>query len=145
MCLPQFTQVSIRVVTTEWIAFCLRLGELVDPDSSPTFSLPRNPARHPLAFREEAARPTAAATGLVGGGERYVVGDIVSYDERSATSGTSSTSFKQERPIARIVEFFRYPCTSMMKSCMFKYALLIYVILSERIAEAAQAFAFSLC
>jgi hypothetical protein len=102
----------------------------VDPASSPTFLLPRDPVRHPLVIRS--ALPARAGGGAGAGAgagaeavslsERYVVGDIVVYEERDGApspnvvvcggahahdSPPTAMATHKSRPVARICEFFR--------------------------------------
>jgi len=104
---------KFRVVTTEWVAFCLRVGEYVDPGSSATFHLPRDPARHPLATRG-GALPVEKRHVSAGNSksERYVVGDVVSYDSGEIGAYDPTCHKREHRTrstlaYARIVEFFR--------------------------------------
>lgn len=109
---------KFRVVTTEWVAFCLRVGEYVDPVSSVTFHMPRDPARHPLTTRgvtvplDSSSIEARHATAGSSKSERYVVGDVVSYDN-GEIGLFESTCHKREhrtRPslgYGRITEFFR--------------------------------------
>lgn len=103
-------QGKLRVVTTEWVAFCLRLGEYVDPSTSPTFCLPRDPARHPLVTKTAPVGACLGAIKGVGGtrskSDRFVVGDIVRYD--TGESGGMSNPSYTTIAYARIFEFFRY-------------------------------------
>jgi hypothetical protein len=96
---------AIKVVSTEWVAFCLRLGEWVDPDSSTTFRPPCDPRHHPLAMRREGA-----------GGERFVVGDVVQYTSQTSTH------------FAKIVEFLR--CAACVDEHKFDQSLPLYVMSS---------------
>ena len=97
------------MVTTEWLAYCLRRGEYVDPDCSATFKLPSNPTCHPLVIREDTPPNDTAEeckTIVRCGTERYVIGDIVLYEEGCRDLKSSSEKFLLN-PVARIVEFFR--------------------------------------
>lgn len=77
------------MVSSEWVAHCLEIGQILDFDAHNTFCIPDDPTRNPLVLKIKRA----------GGEGRYVVGDTVLY-EPSAVShrgGDASHACHQRR------------------------------------------------
>ena len=82
---------GITLVTTDWVVYCLQLGQLVDPSCCPLFAprVTNSPCSSPLVYK--------------GTGERYVVKDIVYF----AYPSEHAAANPQSRGVGRIVEFVR--------------------------------------
>lgn len=73
-----------RVVSSEWVAHCLEIGEILDISMHPTFSIPADPMRSPFVIKLK-NKETEIET-------RYVVGDTVFYEPSAVASGFSDSS-----------------------------------------------------
>jgi len=92
-----------QIVSTDWVAHCLEIGELLDETSHDVFTIPSNPVQRPVVFKGKS-------------GERYVVGDAVYYESNAGRIDDLSWRCHDAHTIARsgkrllvglVVSFFR--------------------------------------
>ena len=70
-----------RVVSIDWVTHVIGLGEFIDYDASPNFSIPEDVLHHPLVIK-----------GGNDSAERYVIDDVVYYTARTPASRHPFTS-----------------------------------------------------